>query len=93
MKDWFVVVVFVVITLLIMTHLVVTTHIREDLIIKFGEEMDKRDTRMHDLHNRLKDLEDQRDLERRITDLEILLRTYCLDGKTEMCGKIGPVKR
>jgi hypothetical protein len=52
---------------------------------------EERDKRMFRLNQRLNKLEEERNMEGRLTNIEKALRTYCLGSKTEMCGQLGPV--
>jgi hypothetical protein len=51
------------------------------------------DKKMFGLNQRLNRLEQERDMEGRLTDVEKALRTFCVGSKTEMCGQLGPVIR
>ena len=56
------------------------------------EIVNERDKRLYALQNRVLTLEKQRDMERRVTDIEKQIRTFCTGTKIEMCGKIGPTR-
>ena len=60
---------------------------------ELGKGFAKRDERLFHLSNRLKTLEEERDVELRITNLEKAIRTYCLENKLEMCGSLDTVNR
>lgn len=67
-------------------------HMRDTMIIEFGQAFKDRDERLFKLNNRVATLEKQKDLERRVRDIEKQLRIYCTGTKIEMCGTLGPRK-
>lgn len=62
------------------------------IYVTFGESIKERDIRAYSLQNRVLTLEKQRDMERRVMDIEKQIRTFCSGTKIEMCGKVGPTK-
>lgn len=64
-----------------------------DIVKEIGNSFTQRDKRMLEINSRLHTLEEQRDLKQRLTNLEKSVRIFCLDGKAEMCGTLGPVDR
>ena len=61
-------------------------------VIGISESFKKRDEQLFNLNTRLQTLEEQRDIERRVTALEKAARTFCVGTKTEMCGTLEVVK-
>lgn len=64
-----------------------------ETVTLFSQALHERDKRLFSLNNRIQTLEKERDVYRRVRDLEKQLRTFCIDGKTEMCGKLRVIER
>lgn len=79
---------FIGLGLIYQLHVTHASHMRDQMIIEFGEAFKERDQRLFQLNGRVQTLEEQRDLERRVTALEKAARTYCTGSKTEMCGTL-----
>lgn len=86
MKEWLVISLFIAMAAGTVVHLAIFSHQSNQLVLEVTDSFKERDRRLHELHTRLKEVEEQRNLERRLTDLERSLRVYCVDGKTAMCG-------
>ena len=65
-----------------------TSGMMDTLVIEFSQSFKDLDERLHQIHNRVLILEEQRDIERRLTAVEKALRTYCIGSKIEMCGEL-----
>ena len=78
---------------LLLLNVTQTSAMVDTLVIEFAASFKERDVRLHQLHSRLLVVEEQRDLERRLTEQEKALRTYCISDKLSMCGQLGPVEK
>ena len=77
---------------LLLQEITQSSHMLDQVILEIADTIKERDERMFKMNNRLLILEEQRDIERRVTDIEKAMRTYCLGSKIDMCGKLGPTK-
>ena len=92
MKDW----AFLTVFGLMVAIFIANTYREEDRfeswVLRVSQALGERDKRMFEMNNRLQTLEEQRDIERRVTALEKAIRTFCVGTKTEMCGTLEVVK-
>ncbi len=93
MKDW----AFLSVFGLMVAIFIANTYREEDRfetwVLRVSQNLEERDKRMFEMNNRVQTLEEQRDLERRVTELEKAARTYCLEDKTAMCGSLSVINR
>ena len=86
--EWFFVLVFAAMAAVFLWELNKAGNRIAEFMPMTIEAFKEHDQEMFELHNRIQMLEKERGLYRRVRDLEKQLRALCVDGITEMCGKM-----
>lgn len=88
MKEIAFVLAFATLVVLFLIDSIKTEDRFESWVLRVAERYETHDQRMFKINNRLLTLEEQRDIETRVTNLEKALRVFCTGTKTEMCGTL-----